>query len=165
MSIDEKAKQIARRKAEGYVRGSVAWIDEFISSYEAAKETEQPVYSPKTFDLFVIEHLGPRALSGDTMSIIDAARLAWDSAMATKRESVCHEWKNEPSTETDPLRCLLCTDDAAVVIYAPDGCTCSPNKYQPRCRQHLSRANDTDEEFVIVEDFRIPLSKIEGGQS
>lgn len=68
-----------------------------------------------------------------------------------------HEWKYEPNTRTTPVKCLLCDSESVVVVYTPQGCTCSPNKYQPRCEQHLSRAIDTGEEIYIIEDFRIPL--------
>lgn len=68
----------------------------------------------------------------------------------------CHAWKDHPAVQTTPVKCLLCDSEAVVIIHAPDGCTCSPNKYQPRCDQHLHRLMDTGEEFVIVEDFRIP---------
>ena len=57
--------------------------------------------------------------------------------------------------KTTPIKCLLCYDEAVVVIHAPNGCTCSINKIQPRCGHHLMRATDTQEEFAIIEDFRI----------
>lgn len=66
-------------------------------------------------------------------------------------------WKDSPETRTTPIRCLLCESEAVVVAYAPFGCTCSPNKIQPRCSQHLTRANDTSELLTVIEDFRIPL--------
>ena len=72
------------------------------------------------------------------------------------REYGCHEWKHTPAIKTTPVKCLLCADEATVIIYAADGCTCSPNKFQPRCEQHLMRLRDTGEEFEILEDFRIP---------
>lgn len=68
-----------------------------------------------------------------------------------------HEWKDFPSIVTTPINCLLCSSEAVVVVYAEYGCTCSPNKIQPRCAQHLARALDTGEDIEIIEDFRIPL--------
>lgn len=68
----------------------------------------------------------------------------------------CYEWKNTPEIRTTPVKCLLCDDEAVVVVFAQHGCTCSPNKYQPRCMQHLVRAYATNEDIMIVEDFRIP---------
>ena len=53
-----------------------------------------------------------------------------------------------------PLRCILCDADAVVVIYAPHGCTCATNRVQPRCRQHLGRADDSEETFEILEDLQ-----------
>lgn len=76
-----------------------------------------------------------------------------------KRMPVPHEWKMTPQIRTTPIKCLICNDEAVVIVHAPCGCTCSPNKYQPRCMHHLMRATDTGEEIYIVEDFRIPLSK------
>lgn len=64
-------------------------------------------------------------------------------------------WNDTPDIRTTPLKCLLCDDEAVVIVYAERGCTCSPNKYQPRCSQHLSRANDSNEDIEVVEDFRI----------
>jgi hypothetical protein len=66
-----------------------------------------------------------------------------------------HEWKNTPEVKTTPVKCLLCDAEAVVITYAPHGCTCSPNKIQPRCAQHLHRARDTMEEIYIIEDFII----------
>lgn len=103
------------------------------------------------------------------LSEIEAARQdgyakGLDDAYATmKRESVCHEWKSEPDVKTTSIQCLLCEDEAVVIVHAPHGCLCSPNKYQPRCMQHLMRANDTDEDITVIEDFRIPLTQTEGG--
>lgn len=78
---------------------------------------------------------------------------------AIKGEIKIHEWKDFPGTKTTPVKCILCKDDAVVVVYAPNGCTCSPNKYQPRCMQHLMRLFDSDEGgFDIIEDFRISLN-------
>lgn len=64
-------------------------------------------------------------------------------------------WNDTPDILITPIKCLLCSDDAVVIVYAENGCTCSPNKYQPRCMQHLMRANDSNEDIEIVEDFRI----------
>lgn len=66
-------------------------------------------------------------------------------------------WKKRPGAKTTPVKCLLCDDEAAVIICARHGCTCSPNKYQPRCMQHLIRAIDSNETFEVVEDFTIPI--------
>lgn len=66
-----------------------------------------------------------------------------------------HDWKTEPGVTTTSIKCLLCDDPAAVIVYAPHGCTCSPNKIQPRCDHHLHRAWDTDEDIEIIEDFRL----------
>lgn len=71
---------------------------------------------------------------------------------------ICHEWKLTPEIRTTPIKCILCDSEAAVIIYAPNGCTCSPNKYQPRCYQHLLRVLDTDSGIQVVEDFMIPSS-------
>jgi hypothetical protein len=68
-----------------------------------------------------------------------------------------YAWKDHPGIKTTPVKCLLCDDEAAVIVYAPNGCTCSPNKYQPRCIQHLHRAWDSGEDITVVEDFRIPV--------
>lgn len=65
-----------------------------------------------------------------------------------------HSWKNKGITTTD-IKCLLCSASAAVIVYAPEGCTCSPNKIQPRCDHHLGRAYDTEESITILEDFRL----------
>lgn len=73
----------------------------------------------------------------------------------------CHEWNAEPMVKTTPVKCLLCESEAVAVGYFPHGCTCSPNKIQPRCMQHLIRADDTEEEFVILEDFRITERRTE----
>ncbi len=51
--------------------------------------------------------------------------------------------------------CDLCSSTAVAMIYAPHGCTCLSNKYQRRCHQHLQRADDTIEEFQIVEDYTV----------
>ncbi|HEX4611120.1 MAG TPA: hypothetical protein VH092_23215 [Urbifossiella sp.] len=69
-----------------------------------------------------------------------------------------HVWKDHPDVTTTPVKCLLCYSEAAAIVYAPNGCTCSPNKYQPRCEQHLRRAWDTGEDIIVVEDFRLPSS-------
>lgn len=64
-------------------------------------------------------------------------------------------WSSEPDVKTSPIKCFICDDPASVVIYAPHGCTCSPNKIQPRCEHHLMRAYDTGETYTILEDFRL----------
>jgi hypothetical protein len=73
---------------------------------------------------------------------------------------ICHEWKLTPDVRTTPVKCLLCDTEAVVIAYAPYGCTCSPNKYQPRCYQHLQRAWDTGEDITVVEDFMIPTDEV-----
>lgn len=75
-----------------------------------------------------------------------------------------HEWKNKPHVTTTSVKCLLCDDEAlaVAVFYAPHGCTCSPNKIQPRCMQHLMRADNTDEEMHMLGDFRIPIPETSG---
>lgn len=64
-------------------------------------------------------------------------------------------WIDDAGVKTTPVKCLLCEADAAIIGYFPFGCTCSPNKIQPRCMQHFLRANDTEESFEIIEDFRM----------
>jgi hypothetical protein len=32
---------------------------------------------------------------------------------------ICHEWKLTPEVRTTPVKCLLCEDEAVVVVYAP----------------------------------------------
>jgi hypothetical protein len=68
----------------------------------------------------------------------------------------CHAWKDHPGVKTTPVKCLLCDDLAAVIVYCPNGCTCSPNKYQPRCDHYLGRlfATCDDPGIRLVEDFR-----------
>jgi hypothetical protein len=68
-----------------------------------------------------------------------------------------HAWRAHPGVTTTPVKCLLCDSEAVAIVYARNGCTCSPNKYQPRCEQHLRRAWDTGEDIVVVEDFRVPV--------
>jgi hypothetical protein len=51
--------------------------------------------------------------------------------------------------------CDLCSSVSVVMIRAPRGCTCLANVYQRRCAQHLQRADDTLEEFEIVEDYTV----------
>jgi hypothetical protein len=75
-----------------------------------------------------------------------------------------HAWKNEPSVTTTPVKCLLCDSEAVAIVYARNGCTCSANKYQPRCEQHLSRARDTGEDFTVVEDFQVPNVAVAEGK-
>lgn len=75
--------------------------------------------------------------------------------------AIYHKWTLEElqkgdDAKTTLLPCLLCDDPAAVIVYAPNGCTCSPNKIQPRCQHHLNRALDSNEDIEIIEDFRLP---------
>lgn len=70
-----------------------------------------------------------------------------------------HDWSRHPGIVTTRVDCLLCEDPAVVVCYFPNGCTCSPNRVQARCMQHLIRASDTEEDFAILEDFRIPVPR------
>lgn len=67
-----------------------------------------------------------------------------------------HSWGSEQETKTTPVKCLLCDSEAVAIFHAPNGCTCAPNKIQPRCQQHVLRADDTGEELYLLEDFRIP---------
>lgn len=70
-----------------------------------------------------------------------------------------HNWANTPEIKTTPIQCIFgCKEQAVVITYAKNGCTCHPNKIQPRCEQHLERAFSTGEELEIIEDFRIPTS-------
>jgi hypothetical protein len=75
-----------------------------------------------------------------------------------------HRWRDTPEVKTTPIMCLLCGDkEASVVVYTPHGCTCSPNKIQPRCEHHLMRAYDTGEDYTIIEDFRIYAPEKDNG--
>lgn len=69
-----------------------------------------------------------------------------------KVAKIAHEWKHVPEVRTTPIKCLLCEEQATAIFYCPRGCTCSPNKIQPRCEHH---AYDTMDEMYILEDFRI----------
>jgi hypothetical protein len=87
----------------------------------------------------------------------DAFDIVRQNEAAQPPSPAIHAWKDHPGVTTTPVKCLLCDSEAAVIVYAPNGCTCSPNKYQPRCEQHLRRAWDTGEDIVVVEDFRLPV--------
>jgi hypothetical protein len=75
--------------------------------------------------------------------------------MSDNIEIIIHSWSDAPETKTTPVKCLLCEGEAAVIVYAPYGCTCSPHKIQPRCIQHLMRAWDSQENITVIEDFII----------
>ena len=80
--------------------------------------------------------------------------------IAHKVLCLSHEWRFfakeiEKGFKTTPVKCILCDAEASAIFYCPRGCTCSPNKIQPRCEHHIMRANDTKEEMYLLEDFRI----------
>jgi hypothetical protein len=101
-----------------------------------------------------IDNQVPLSIEVNSLRAIVRSAIAW-LAYRDPSKVMTHVWNNEPIVRTDRVRCLLCSDDACVIIHAPLGCTCSPNKYQPRCSHHLQRAYDTGEQFEIVEDFRV----------
>jgi hypothetical protein len=75
--------------------------------------------------------------------------------IAHRISRIAHYWKYVPEIRTTPVKCLLCNTDASAIYYCPNGCTCSPNKIQPRCEHHAGRAYDTEEIMYVLEDFRL----------
>lgn len=53
--------------------------------------------------------------------------------------------------------CLFCSAPAVALIEAAEGCLCSARRWQYRCAQHMLRADDTGESYVVVATFgRMP---------
>jgi hypothetical protein len=71
------------------------------------------------------------------------------SAMGTAQYDVTYT----PAPQPPAPKCLLCDTPAAALCHFPQGCTCSPIKYQWRCLHHIVRADGTKEAFTIVESF------------
>lgn len=61
-----------------------------------------------------------------------------------------------PARNSDNVvKCFICDDEVATVMtYCPEGCTCSDNKYQPRCFHHYKRLLDSCDNFYVLEVYK-----------